>query len=107
MWKERQRLLPRHERRPLPKAPMSITDMQAMKVDSGDVESMDRFNRQQMAAYTQQGLVQCQHCQRSFLQEKSQQLSHVTLNTRTANTHPCIKRSPNTQHNDSEAHVLC
>ena len=86
-WKDQQKLLPRSERRPLPKAPMSITDMQAMKVDTGDVDAMERFNKQQMAAYTEQGLVQCQHCGRKFLQEK-----YHSTHTHRSPAHPHIAR---------------
>ena len=70
LWKDRQKLLPRSERRPVPKAPMSITDITAMKVDSKDVDAMDRFNRQQMDAFTSKSLLPCQHCGRRFLEEK-------------------------------------
>ena len=71
LWKDRQRLLPKSERRPVPKAPQSIGDMQQMKIDSSDHEAMERFNRQQLDTYTTKSLVPCQHCGRKFLEEKS------------------------------------
>ena len=70
LWKDRQKLLPRSERRPVPKAPLTLTAITAMKIDSSDTAAMEEFNRTMMGVFVEKGLVGCQHCGRRFLVEK-------------------------------------
>ena len=71
LWKDRQKLLPRKERRPVPKAPSGLSELSQLRFDVNDADgSIERFNKQQMDAFTSKALVQCQHCGRRFLEEK-------------------------------------
>ena len=70
LWKDRQKLLPRNERRPLPTAPMKLSAIAAMRIDSRDTAAMEEFNRTMMGVFVEKGLVGCQHCGRRFLEEK-------------------------------------
>ena len=70
LWKDRQKLLPRSERRPVPKAPLTLSTITSMKIDSKDTAAMEEFNRTMMGVFVEKGLVGCQHCGRRFLEEK-------------------------------------
>ena len=70
LWKDRQKLLPRNERRPVPKAPLPLDAIAAMKIDSKDTAAMEQFNKTMMGVFVEKGLVGCQHCGRRFLEEK-------------------------------------
>jgi len=70
LWKDRQKLLPRSERRPVPTAPLKLSEITAMKIDSSDTAAMEQFNKTMMGVFVEKGLVGCQHCGRRFLEEK-------------------------------------
>ena len=70
LWKDRQKLLPRSERRPVPKAPLTLSTITSMRIDSKDTAAMEEFNRTMMGVFVEKGLVGCQHCGRRFLEEK-------------------------------------
>ena len=70
LWKDRQKLLPRSERRPVPKAPLTLSAIASLKIDSKDTAAMEQFNKTMMGVFVEKGLVGCQHCGRRFLEEK-------------------------------------
>ena len=70
LWKDRQKLLPRSERRPVPTAPMKLSAITSMRIDSKDTAAMEEFNKTMMGVFVEKGLVGCEHCGRRFLEEK-------------------------------------
>jgi len=70
LWKDRQKLLPKSERRPVPKANLTIQQLQSVKIDSKDSDAIAKFNEQQFGAFVEKSLIPCEHCGRRFLTEK-------------------------------------
>lgn len=67
MWKKREALKPKQERRPVPKAPQGIDPFQ---LHSNDPASMQAFNEQSYQQYKDKTLIECENCGRKFAEER-------------------------------------
>ena len=67
MWVEREKLKPRAERRPVPKAATNMAIPTGAKLDLRNPDAMAAYNEAATKQFNERALVPCPNCGRTFL----------------------------------------